>query len=327
MTKTKLRSISFALMLFTDAFAAEAQQAKKAVRMCIFGGSASTSPNNMKTFRDRLRELGYIEGQNITFESRYFEGKFDRLPALAVELVALNCDVIVTEGGGPAVAAKNATKTIPVVMAFGADAVRIGAVADLARPGGNVTGLTSIQAELSGKRLGLLKEVVPKLSRVAFIWWSEVRDPDFALKDAEPVARHLRVEIQSLPVKGADDIEGAFQAATKKRAQAIMFANGSLFAIQRQRIIELAAKHRLPAIYNITRSVDAGGLMSYVENRAAMVRRAAEYVDMILKGRKPADLPVERPVKFEFAVNLKAAKQIGLTIPQSVLFRADKVIK
>ena len=202
-------------------------------------------------------------------------------------------------------------KTIPVVMAFGADAVKRGIVADLARPGGNITGLTNIGAELFGKRLELLKETVPKLARVAFLWSPTNPNADDELKEVETVARFLRVGVQSLEVKGPDDFEGAFQAATKKRAQALMLAGGGFFAAHQKRIVELAAKNRLPAMYIVARFVEAGGLMSYGEDRLEMFRRAAEIVDKILKGTKPADIPVERPKKFEFVINLKAAKQIG----------------
>jgi putative tryptophan/tyrosine transport system substrate-binding protein len=308
--------------------AAEAQQPKKVARICYLGGSVSgPAAVTLKTIRERLLELGYIEGQNITIESRGFEGKLERLPELAAELVRLNCDVILTSGTEAAQAAKSAIKTIPVVMAFGADAVRRGIVADLARPGGNITGLTDIGTELVGKRLELLKEVVPKLSRVGFLWSPTNPDADYALKETEPVARYLRVGIQSLEVKGPDDFEGAFQAATKKRAGALMVLGGGFFAFHEKRIADLAAKSRLPAIYNATRYVEAGGLMTYSPDRIEQFRRAAEYVDKILRGTKPADLPVERPKKFELVINLKPAKQIGLTIPPEVLARASRIIQ
>lgn len=268
-------------------------------------------------------------GQNITFEYRYFEGKVERLPSLATELIRLNCNVIITGGTEAAVTAKNAIKTIPIVMAFSGDAVRLGIVADLARPGGNITGLTSINAELSGKRLELLKEVVPRLSRVAFLWSPGNPNMAYALEETESAARSLRLVIQSLEVKGADEIEGVFQATTRGRAHALMVSGGGFFAFpfHRNRITELATKNRLPGVYPNLQYVDAGGLMTYTEDRMEMSRRAAEYVDKILKGAKPADLPVERPKKFELVINLKAAKQIGLTIPPNVLARADKVIR
>jgi len=316
-----------ATALLTTAPPAEAQQAKKVARIGYLGGTASTAAFNLKPFRERLRELGYIEGQNITIEIRHHEGKVERLPDLAAELVRLNCDVIVTNGTDAAEAAKNVIKTIPVVMGFGADAVKRGIVADLARPGGNITGLTDIGAEINGKRLELLEEVVPKLSRVGFLWSPSYPAADYELKETEPVARSLRVGIQSLEVKGPDGFEGAFQAATKNRAEALMVSSGGFFAFHQKRIIDLAAKSRFPAMYNNSQYVEAGGLMSYTANRLEQFRRAAEYVDKILRGTKPADLPVERPTKFELLINLKAAKQIGLTIPPNVLARANRVIK
>jgi putative ABC transport system substrate-binding protein len=328
MRKAGVLSILFVVVLLAVAVIAEAQQPKKVARVCYLGNAVSgRQAIYVKTFRERLREIGHVEGQNITIEYRDFEGKVERLPGLAAELVGLDCDVIVTQGNEAAEAAKNATKTIPVVMAFGADAVKLGIVADLARPGGNITGLTFIGAEIFGKRLELLKETVPKLSRVAFLWNPSMPYADNELKEVETTARVLRVGVQSLEVKGPDDFDGAFQAAIKGRANGLMLAGGAFFGFHEKRIIDLAAKNRLPAIYIVARFVEAGGLMSYGENRSDMFRRAAEIVDKILKGTKPADIPVERPNKFEIVINLKAAKQIGLTILPSVLARADKVIK
>jgi putative ABC transport system substrate-binding protein len=282
----------------------------------------------VKPFRERLREIGYVEERNFTIEYRFSEGKVDRLQDLAAELVRLNCDVIVTTGTEAAEVAKKVIKTIPVVMAFGGDAERRGIIASLAHPGGNITGLTSINAELSGKRLELLKEIIPKLSQVGYLWSPTNPDADYAMKETETVARSLRLGIQSLEVKGPDDIERAFQAATKKRVQALMLGGGGGFLSSHQkRIVELAAKNRLPGVYPNVRYVEAGGLMTYSEDRPEMLRRAAEIVDKILKGTKPADIPVDRPKKFEFIINLKAAKQIGLTIPPRVLERANKVFK
>jgi len=306
----------------------EAQQPKKVARICFLGASnASTEAIYVKSFRERLREIGYVEEQNFTIEYRFSEGKVDRLQDLAAELVRLNCDVIVTSGTEAAEVAKKVIKTIPVVMAFGGDAERRGIIASLAHPGGNITGLTSINTELSGKRLELLKEIIPKLSQVGYLWSPTNPDADYAMKETETVARSLRLGIQSLEVKGPDDIERAFQAATKKRAQALMLAGGGFLSSHQKRIVELAAKNRLPGVYPNVRYVEAGGLMTYSEDRSEMLRRAAGIVDKILKGTKPADLPVEQPKKFEFIINLKAAKQIGLTIPPNVLVRADKVIK
>jgi len=320
--------VAFAVTFIFGGAVALAQQPKKVARICYLGGgSASIAAFIVKPFRERLREIGYVEGQNLTIEFRYSEGKEKHLPELAAELVRLNCDVIVTQGGEAAQAAKNATKTVPVVMAFGADAVKRGIVADLARPGGNITGMTNMGAELYGKRLELLKETVPKLARVAFLWSPTNPDADEQFKEVEAVARFLRVEVQSLAVKGPDDFEGAFQAATKKRAQALLLGGGGFFGAHYKRIVELAAKNRLPGMYIQARFVEAGGLMSYGEDRVEMFRRAAEIVDKILKGTKPADIPVERPKKFDFVISLKAAKQIGLTVPPNVLVRASRIIR
>ncbi len=307
---------------------ADAQQPKKVARICYLAGSnASTSAILVKPFRERLREIGYVEGRNLTIEFRYAEGKDEHLPELAAELVRLNCDVIVTAGGAATRAAKNATKTIPVVMAFSADAVRRGIVADLAHPGGNITGLTGMGAEMYGKRLELLKETVPKLARVAFLWSPTMLTAADILKETEAVARFLRVGIQSLEVKGADDIEGAFRAATKGRANGLMLPSSGFFAFHQKRIMDLAEKNRLPATYPSVVFVEAGGLMFYGEDRSEMFRRATEMVDKILKGTKPADIPVERPKKFDFVINLKAAKRIGLTVPPNVLVRASRIIR
>jgi putative ABC transport system substrate-binding protein len=281
----------------------------------------------LKPFHQRLRDLDYIEGQNITFEYRYFEGKIERAPAFAAELTRMTCDVMLTTGTEAALAAKSATQTIPIVMGFSGDAVRLGIIADLARPGGNITGLTSINIELTGKRLELLNEVVPKLSRVALVWSPGNPNTDRVLKESETAARPLGIEIQSLAVKTVNDLDGAFQIAAKKHAEALILGGGGFFSPHRKRIVELAARNRLPATYANSQFVETGGLMAYTEDRIYMSRRAAEYVDKILKGAKPRDLPVERPTKFEFVINLKAAKQIELTIPPNVLARADRVIR
>jgi putative tryptophan/tyrosine transport system substrate-binding protein len=323
------RFASFALgaLVFALGSIVEAQQAKRIARIGYLGGATANAAFNLKPFRERLRELGYIEGQNIVIEIRHHEGKVEHLPGLAAELVGLNCHVVVTNGTEAAVTAKSVIKTIPVVMGFGADAVRRGIVADLARPGGNITGLTDVGAEINGKRLELLNEVVPKLSRVGFLWHSSYPDADILLKETETVAQALKIEIQSLQVKAPTDFEATFKAAGINRVGALLVAAGGLFGSHRNRIAELAVKHRLPTTYDNTVYVQAGGLMSYTANRPEQFRRAAEYVDRILKGAKPADLPVERPKKFELVINLKTAKQIGLTIPPNVLARADRVIK
>ena len=314
--------------MFSHGAFADAQQPKKVPRICYLGASdASSSAILTKPFRERLREIGYVEGQNLTMEFRDSEGKDERLPELAAELVRLNCHVIVTAGAGAAQAAKNATKTIPVVMAFSPDAVKLGIVADLAHPGGNITGLTDMGAQMYGKRLELLKETVPKLARVAFLWSPTQRSAADILKETETVARFLRVGVQSLEVKGPDDIDGAFRAATKGRANGLILTSSGFFAFHRKRIIDLAEKNRLPAMYPSVTYVEAGGLMVYSEDRSEMYRRAAEIVDKILKGTKPAEIPVERPKKFDLVINLPAAKRIGFTVPPNVLVRATRVIR
>jgi putative ABC transport system substrate-binding protein len=319
--------VALAVTFSTGGAVALAQQPKKLARICYLGGTVSTTEEGVKPFRQRLREIGYVEGQNLIIDYRYWEGKVERLPKLAAEFVRLNCDVIVNVGSEAAQTAKDVVKKIPVVMAFGADAVKLGIVADLAHPGGNITGLTNFGAELHGKRLELLKESIPKLSRVAFIWSSSNPAAEDERKEMESVARYLRLGLQSLEAKGPGEIEGAFQSATKKRAQALMLGSGGFFAAHQERLIELATKNRLPTMYNNTRYVEAGGLMTYTYDRSENYRRAAEIVDKILKGTKPAEIPVERPKKFDFVINLKAAKQIGLTIPPEVLARATRIIR
>ncbi len=305
----------------------QAQQAKKVARIGYLANSSATSAFSLTPFRERLRGLGYIEGQNITIEYRYFEGKVERLPELIAELIRLNCEVIVVIGNEAVAAAKNATKEIPIVMSNTNDAVSSGFVASLARPGGNITGLTGFGGEMNGKRLELLKEIIPKLSRVGFLWSPTSPTAADNLKETETAARFLRLGIESFEVKAAGDFERVFQAAVGKRVGALLVDGGGFVAAHQHEIIALAGKHRLPAIYSNSRYVALGGLMSYNGDRSEQLRRAAEIVDKILKGAKPADIPVERSKTFEFAINLKAAKQIGLTIPPNVLVRADRVIR
>ena len=308
---------------------AQVQQPTKIPRIgTLYAGSPSTQAARIEAFRQGLRELGYVEGKNIIIEYRYAEGKFNRLPALATELVRLKVDIIIT-GGEPATrAAKEATVTIPIVMTQVGDAVGSGFVVSLARPGGNITGMSTLAPELSGKRLELLKETIPKLSRVAVFGTSTQRDNAKLLKEVEIAAKAFKVKLQYLDVLDPKDIELAFRAATKGRAEAVlMTAAGPILNPHLAQVTQLAVKSRLPVIYSGREPVEAGGLMTYGVNNLDLDRRAATYVDKILKGRTPADLPVEQPMKFEFVVNLKAAKQIGLTIPPNVLVRADKVIK
>ena len=307
---------------------AEAQQTTKIPRIGYLATApASAITARINAFRQGLRELGYVEGKNIVIEQRYAEDKLDRLSALAAELVSLKVDIIVTGGPSPTRAAKEATTTIPIVMTQVGDPVANGFVASLAQPGGNITGLSTLAPGLSGKRLELLKETISKLSRVAVLGTSTNPETAQSLEEVDLAARALKVKLQYLDILDPKDIGTAFQPAGKGRADAVLLLNSSLFSSYRTRIAELAAKSRLPGIYNQTNFVEAGGLMSYGVNRNDLDRRAATFVDKILKGRKTADLPVEQPIKFEFIINLKAAKQIGLTIPPNVLARADRVVR
>jgi putative ABC transport system substrate-binding protein len=316
-------------LLFALCVSAQAQQPKKVPRIGFLAATSPTSgsPARSEAFREGLRELGYVEGKNIVIEYRYAEGKLDRLPALAAELVRLKVEVIVTAGGASTRPAKEATTAIPIVMAQDTDPVGNGFVASLARPGGNITGLSTLTPEISGKQLELLKEIVPKLSRVAVLGNSNNPGTAQALREMELAAGTLAVQLQFLEVRGPKDIETAFQAASKGHAGAVLVLTSPVATSQRAQIAELAAKSRLPAISTQSDYMDAGGLMFYGPSITDLYRRAATYVDKILKGAKPADLPVEQPTKFEFVINLKTAKQIGLTIPPNVLARADKVIK
>jgi putative tryptophan/tyrosine transport system substrate-binding protein len=329
MNKRKLGSFALCAMLFALCVPANAQQPAKVPRI---GYLSVSSPSAMSTrieaFRQGLRELRYVEGKNIVIEWRSAEGKRDRLPSLAAELVRLKVDIIVTAGPPATRSAKEATVAIPIVMAQDGDPVASGFVASLARPGGNITGLSNLAPELSGKRLELLKEIVPRLSRVAVLGNSTNPTNAQVLKQTELAAGTFGVRLQYLDVLDPKDIETAFRAASKERADAVlMMVSGGVVLSQLTQVVELAAKSRLPAMYIIREYVEAGGLMSYGVSLIDLDRRAATYVDKILKGAKPADLPVEQPMKFEFVINLKAAKQIGLTIPPNVLVRADKVIR
>jgi ABC-type uncharacterized transport system substrate-binding protein len=307
---------------------AEAQQPAKVSRIGVLAPpSPSFFSTRVEPFRRGLRELGYLEGKNISLEYRYTEGKLDRLPHLAAELVHLKVDVILTAGESGVLAAKNATKAIPIVFAVAEDAVGSGLVSSLARPGGNATGLTVLSEVLGGKRLELLRESFPKAVRVAVLWPSGGARGNLPFTEMETAAKALGLKLQSLPVRGLDDFEPAFEAAKKEGAQALLTNPSPVMNTQQLRIVDFAAKNRLPAMYAAPEFVDGGGLMYYGPSYADLFRRAATYVDKILKGAKPADLPVEQPTKFEMVINLKTAKQIGLTIPPNVLARADKVIK
>jgi putative ABC transport system substrate-binding protein len=327
MSKKVIR-LALSAMLFALSLPAEAQQPKTVPRVGqLYAGSLSATTDRTGAFRQGLRELEYIEGKNIVVEYRYADGKLDRLPALAAELVRLKVDIIVTSGSTSTRAAKEATKTIPIVMTQDTDPVAEGFVASLARPGGNITGLSTLGPELTGKQLELLKEVVPRLSRVAVLGTSTSPGSAPVLKELDLAAGALKVKLQYLDVLSPKDIETAFRAASKDRAEAVLVLPSPVLSSHRTQVLDLVVKSRLPAIYPDNRWVNSGGLMIYSTSITDLDRRAATYVDKILKGRMPADLPVEQPMKFEFIVNLKAAKAIGLTIPPNVLVRADKVIR
>jgi putative ABC transport system substrate-binding protein len=308
---------------------ADAQPAAKAYRIGLLGGSPPNSPGGRRSwegFFQGLQELGYVEGQNILVEGRWYGERTDRLPALAAELVRLKVDLIVAGAAPAPEAAQRATSTIPIVMANHNDPVGSGLVASLARPGRNVTGLSTLAPELVGKRLQLLKEVIPGISRVAVLSNPTIPSQALELREAKIAAGSLKVQLQLLEARAPSDFAGAFSAMTKERAGGVIILTSSMFYAERARIAELAGQSRVPAIYGVKEFAEAGGLMTYGINIHESFRRAATYVDKILKGAKPADLPVEQPTKFELVINLKTAKALGLTIPQSVLQRADQVI-
>ena len=326
----KLHWLLTVLFLLSPAHLGQAQQPKKVHRIGYLSAiEAARETTRSEAIRNGLRELGYIEGRNLAIEYRYSDGKIDQAPDLLADLVRLRVDVIVVAGGDRWIrAAKNATKTIPIVMmGVGRDPVEAGVVESLARPGGNVTGLTDLGTELGGKRLELLKEAVPKLARVAVLYDQATPTTAEVKELLATAARTLGLTILSWDVRAADDFEKVFAEVKKKQPDGLYMAQGQLMRANRQRIVGFTLKNRLPSMYGSRESVDAGGLMSYGVNPADSYRRVAYFVDKILKGAKPADLPVEQPTKFELVINQKTAKQIGLTIPQKVLARADKVIK
>ena len=324
----KVFCLALGAVLLVLSFPAEAQQPSKVPKIgFLVVPSRAFFANRIELFQQGLHSLGYVEGKNIVIEYRYAEGKVDRLPDLAKELVSIKVDVIVTTSTQSVLAAKNATRTIPIVFAAVNDPVATRLVDSLAMPGGNATGLSILAPELGGKRLELLKEAVPRIIRVVFLWGSGSQASTVVtVKATQAAARALGLQCQSIEVdsKGFDS---AFEAAMKERAQALLTSPGPVINTHQARIVEFAAKNRLPAMYAGPEFVDAGGLMSYSPSYTDLYRRVAYYVDKILKGVKPADLPVEQPTKFEFVINLKAAKQIGLTIPPNVLARADRVIR
>jgi ABC-type uncharacterized transport system substrate-binding protein len=306
---------------------AEAQQQVRRIGFLSAVFSVSIPRNRIEAFQQGLRELGYVEGQNIVVEYRFADGKQDRLKEIMAELLRLKVEVIVTGGPTATRPAKEATSTIPIVMGFDNDPVASGFVASLARPGKNITGLSTLHPEISGKQLELLKEIVPRLSRVGVVGnWTQPGNKQ-ALTELKAAAGALGLQLQYLEIQTSKDIDVVFREATKGRAEAILVLVNPVIIYQRAYFIDLATKSRLPAMYSQPEFVDAGGLFSYTASFSDLFRRAATYVDKILKGAKPAELPIEQPIKFEFIINLKVAKQIGLTIPPNVLARADKVIK
>jgi putative ABC transport system substrate-binding protein len=326
----KTKTYFFGLLVHIVVFApfAQAQQPAKVFRVGVLSTRPGIEPRD-EVFRQRLRELGYVEGQNLATEWRFSDGKLDRLDPLAAELVRLKVDVIFGNAAPTIQAAKKATTTIPIVMIAGADPAESGLVASLERPGGNITGLTSVSTALNGKRMELAKEIIPDLSLVGVLL-----DPNYptitsgqSLKETQTAADSLGLKLQLLEVRSVNDFDNAFGAATKVRAQALIHFSHTVITNARKRVAALAMTHRLPAVYADTQFIDAGGLMSLGPDPLDLIRRAAGYVDKILKGAKPADLPMEKPTKFEVVINAKVAKQIGLTIPSKVLARADKVIE
>ena len=327
-TQSSILFFAFAAWLFPFCVFVEAQQPAKVPRIAYLGGaSPSAIAYRTDAFRQQLRELGYVEGKNVIVDFRYAEEKLERLPSLAGDLVRLRVDVIATAGGTSTRAAKEATSTIPIVMVQDNDPVGNGFVASLARPGGNITGLATLAPEISGKRLEVLKEIVPKLSRVAVFGTSSNPGDAQALKETEAAAREFGLFLEHFDVRKPEEIQPTFHAAVNRHADAALVLVSVVLNSYRKQVVELAIKNRLPMIYPIGDFVEAGGLMSYGVSFVDLHRRAAIYVDKILKGAKPADLPIEQPTKFELVVNLKTAKQIGLTIPPNVLARADKVIR
>ena len=320
--------VTLASAILLVPLAAVAQQPAKVPRIGVLSNvRASDAGPRDEALRQGLREKSWVDGQNVVIEYRYADNELGRLPALAADLIRLGVDVIVAPGTPAPLAARAATTTIPIVMAAAGDPVASGLVASLTKPGGNVTGLSVMAPELGGKRLQLLKEVIPRLSRVAVLWNAANPYPGLVVKETEAAARTLGVQVQSVEVRGLTDFDGAFSTVSRGAASALLVVEDPLTLGQRGPIVEFAARARLPAIYGLREFADAGGLMAYGAHLPELYRRAAGYVDKILRGAKPADLPVEQPTKFEFVINLKTAKALGLTIPQSVLLRADEVIE
>ena len=325
--RRKIFSFVLGALLIALSCPAEAQQPKKVHRIGYLANTEATTAVDIKPLRERLRELGYVEGQNLRIEYRYFGSNVERLSELAAELVRLKPELIAVVGNEAASAATKATEVIPIVMVSTSEAVRSGFVASLAHPGGNVTGLTSMGGDVLGKRLELLSEIISNFSRAGFLWSPSSPTAADNLKETESSARSLKIDLTSLETKDPADIDKVFQTAAAKRVQGVVVDGSAFFTAHQKQLIALELKHRLPTMYPNPRFVDAGGLMTYGQDRKEHYRRAAEIIDKVLKGIKPADIPVERPTKLEFVINLKTAKQIGLTIPPNVLARADRVIR
>jgi len=326
--KHKTFALTLCTLLGALSLPAQAQQPRNIPRLGLLSAnSAQNESGRLAVFREKLRELKYEEGKSILIEYRFAEGKLDRLPELASELVRVKVNVIVTAGNEAVQAAKSATQTIPIVMAFSGDPVRAGFIASLAHPGGNITGLSRINVELTAKRLEILNETVPSAGRIAVLFNPEGRVPMLALKEAQATAEKLGLQIQALEMQTPEDIESAFRSARRERAGAIITVAGGFTGFYRSRIVNLAAKNRLPAMYNNASFVEIGGLMTYASDQREEFRRAALYVDRILKGTAPGDLPVQQPTRFELVLNLRTAKALGVTIPASLLSRADEVIQ
>ena len=322
----RYKVIAFLLIILATACLAEAQQTGKVYRIGYL--RAEKPPEvDIEAFRQGLREHGYVEGKNIVVEYRWADGNEERLRSLVAELIGLKVDLIVTSAPAATRAAKETTTTIPIVMVLVADPVAFGFVASLARPGSNITGFAFLLPEISGKRLELLKDTIPELTHVAVLWNAANTYKAVDLKEVQAVGDALRVAVHTFPVRGPSDFDEAFKTAIKRRTGGLLTLDDPFTLAHRTRIVDLALRHRLPAVYAVSPFVDAGGLMFYGPDRGDQNRRAATFVDKILKGTKPTDLPVERPTKFELIINLKTAKQIGLTIPPNVLARADRVIK
>ncbi len=320
--------VTLILSLLTAPLTSTAQQAAHVPRLGLLipGSSAAFAPR-IEAFQHGLRDLGYVEGRNLTIAYRFTEGQDDRLPELVAELIRLAVDVLVTDGWAAIRAAQHATTTLPIVMAVSGDPVREGFVASLARPGGNITGLSFMQPQVSGKRLKFLQEAAPTLSHIAVLWNPDVSLSTLGFKETQTAAQAIGLQLQSFEARSPDEFAQAFAAMTREHADALVVLSDPLFFGHRRQLAELTVRHRLPAMFHLREYAEAGGLMAYGANSNAMYRRAAYYVDRILKGTKPADLPVEQPVKFELVINLKTAKALGVTIPPTLLFQADEVIQ